>query len=218
MAILYYKKRRFKKHLLNLTLLSLADTASAIVVEKSDWTCAFVSDFCSTTGIWADVWVWISSCFLLSSDGMLFSGWLVGNFFPCTCIVGKETGSIDAGFKSNGGKLFDGARNGPSVFNVDEIFDDAIGKSISGKFVFGASNGQLLDFERLDLPLKQEQSEIDDDFLVGFVFVSISCFFFDFSTGTSWITVTGIGVADLTFAVVDSNDDIWDFESIFVLL
>jgi hypothetical protein len=47
--------------------------------------------------------------------------------------------SVDGRVKSTGGKSLLGARNEPLVFNIEEIFDEGIGISISGRFAFGAA-------------------------------------------------------------------------------
>ncbi len=92
---------------------------------------------------------------------------------------------VDVEVKSTGGKLVLGARNGPLVFNVDEIFDEGKGISIVGKLDFGAAIVWVLSFGAADLFPKHEQSARVEDFFFIWVLVSIGCCFSgDFIAGT----------------------------------
>jgi len=66
---------------------------------------------------------------LISTDGTTAS--IDGDFFSG---IFKQIVSV----RLTAGKSLLGARNGPLVFNVDEILDDGNGISISGKLAFGA--------------------------------------------------------------------------------
>lgn len=141
----------------------------------------------------------------------------VGNWFLIFWFISIDgtTASVCCWrFKSIGGRLLLGARNDPLVFNVDEIFDEGRGISISGRFDFGAAIVWVLVFIFVDLFPKHEQSgNVDDDFF----FISIGCFsvvfivetIFDGGLGTSSSNDGGGNLISFDNVKTGSGDGTW---------
>ncbi len=136
-------------------------------------------------------------------------------------MVGKWICSVGLGVKSTSGRSIAGARNGPLVFNVEEIFDEGIGISICGKLAFGTVIVWAFSFFGIvDLLPRHEQSASVDDFFFIADFFSIGCCSEDLIEETTVGTISSNdgGDEEESFGTdkTGSGDGNWKVKSCFV--
>ncbi len=103
------------------------------------------------------------------------------------------------------GKLLFGARNGPLLLNVVEIFDDGKGISTSGRSAFGALIvNEVFSFVLADFWPKHEQSGNDEVFFL----TSIGCFSEILTAGTSFVGGLGTSFSNEGGEVFESFDTV----------